>query len=69
MKKAKIYFRPMAGEHFGMYVAESAAVGLVPIDPSVGGQTEYVPKKCRSRTLEEAADKISSAFYMPNGNT
>jgi hypothetical protein len=56
-------------EHFGIYVAESAAVGLVPIDPSVEGQTEYVPKKCRFITLEEAADKISSAFHIPNGKT
>jgi hypothetical protein len=59
----------MIGEHFGMYVAEPADVGSVPIDLSVGGQTEYVPKKCRSRTLEEAAGKISSAFHIPNGKT
>ena len=62
MKKAKIYFHPMVGEHFGMAVVEAMAAGLVPIVPSVGGPTEYVPKKYHFRVLEEAEDKIASAF-------
>lgn len=67
MKKAKTYFHPMIGEHFGMSVVESMASGLVPIVPSVGGPTEYVPKKYHFQTLEEAADKIASNFSIYDG--
>lgn len=64
MREAKIYFHPMVGEHFGMSVVESMAAGLVPIVPDVGGPTEFVPEKYHFNTLEEAAEKISSAFHI-----
>jgi hypothetical protein len=38
------------------------AAGLIPIVPTVGGLTEFVPRKSHFNTLEEAADKISSAL-------
>jgi glycosyltransferase involved in cell wall biosynthesis len=64
MKKTKIYFHPMVGEHFGMAVVEAMAAGLVPIVPDVGGPTEYVPKKYHFQTLEEAVDKIASSLSV-----
>lgn len=64
MKEGKIYFHPLVGGHFGMYMAESMAAGLIPIGPSVGAPTEYVPKKFHLRTLEEAAGKISFTFRI-----
>jgi glycosyltransferase involved in cell wall biosynthesis len=67
MKKTKIYFHPMVGEHFGMAVVEAMAAGLVPIVPDIGGPTEYVPKKYHFQTLEEAVDKIASSLSVSDG--
>jgi glycosyltransferase involved in cell wall biosynthesis len=66
MRKAKTYFHPMVGEHFGMSIVESMSAGLVPIVPDIGGPTEYVPKKYHFKTLEEAADKIFYSFCISN---
>jgi glycosyltransferase involved in cell wall biosynthesis len=66
MRKAKTYFHPMVGEHFGMSIVESMSAGLVPIVPDIGGPTEYVPKKYHFKTLEEAADKIYYSFCISN---
>jgi glycosyltransferase involved in cell wall biosynthesis len=63
MTRAKVYFHPMIGEHFGMAVVEAMASGLIPVVPNVGGQTEFVPLKYHFNTIEEAAEKVSSAFY------
>jgi glycosyltransferase involved in cell wall biosynthesis len=63
MKSAKVYFHPMIGEHFGMSIVEAMAAGLVPMVPNIGGQTEFVPLKYQFSTIEEAAEKVSSALY------
>jgi glycosyltransferase involved in cell wall biosynthesis len=63
MARAKVYFHPMVGEHFGMSVVEAMAAGLIPVVPNIGGQTEFVPLKYHLSTIEEAAEKVSSAFY------
>jgi glycosyltransferase involved in cell wall biosynthesis len=65
MRQSKIYFHPMIGEHFGMTVAEAMAAGLVPIVPSIGGPTEFVPQQYHYSTLEQAAEIISQAFRLP----
>jgi glycosyltransferase involved in cell wall biosynthesis len=65
MRQSKIYFHPMIGEHFGMSIAEAMAAGLIPIVPSIGGQTEFVPQQYHYSTLEQAAEIISSAFRLP----
>ena len=39
MKKSKLYFHPLAGEPFGISIAEAMASGLIPIVPAVGGST------------------------------
>jgi glycosyltransferase involved in cell wall biosynthesis len=66
MRQSKIYFHPMVGEHFGMTVAEAMAAGLIPIVPSIGGPTEFVPHEYHYSTLKQAAEIIFSAFHLPN---
>lgn len=64
MQKAKVYFHPKVGEHFGISIAESMAAGLAPVVSSVGGPAEYVPPKFQFDSLDEAALIISSAFNL-----
>jgi glycosyltransferase involved in cell wall biosynthesis len=63
-RKAKIYFHPKFGEHFGISIAESMAAGLAPIVPNVGGQIEFVPRKFHFNSLEEAANLVSSSLSL-----
>lgn len=72
MREAKVYFHPATGgeapiqrgEQFGMSIVEAMAAGLIPIVPDIGGPTEFVSKKYQYRTLEQAAEIISSAFHL-----
>lgn len=64
MRKAKAYFHPMVGEHFGISIVESMAAGLAPVVPSIGGPTEFVPRKFQFHSLDEAACIVSSAFNL-----
>jgi hypothetical protein len=72
MREAKVYFHPATrgeapiqrGEQFGMSIVEAMAAGLIPIVPDLGGPTEFVSKKYQYRTLEQAAEIISSAFHL-----
>ena len=58
LKNAKIYLHTMVGEHFGISIVEAMALGCIPIVHNSGGMREFVPKKYRYETLQEAADKI-----------
>ena len=60
MKKSKIFFHPREGEHFGMSIVEAMSAGLIPVVPSTGGQSEFVPRQYQYRSLEEAFQIISS---------
>jgi glycosyltransferase involved in cell wall biosynthesis len=62
MQRSKAYFHPMPEEPFGISVVEAMAAGLVPVVPSVGGPTEFVPREYQFRSLKEAADMISAAL-------
>jgi alpha-1,2-mannosyltransferase len=72
MREAKVYFHPATrgeapiqrGEQFGMSIVEAMAAGLIPVVPDIGGPTEFVPSKYQYRTLEQAAEIISSAFHL-----
>jgi glycosyltransferase involved in cell wall biosynthesis len=72
MREAKVYFHPATrgealiqqGEQFGMSIVEAMAAGLIPIVPNIGGPTEFVPRKYQYKTLEQAAEIISSAFHL-----
>jgi glycosyltransferase involved in cell wall biosynthesis len=62
MSKSKIYLHPLAGEPFGISVAEAMAAGLIPVVPCLGGNSEFVPQRYHYRTLEEAATLIEDAL-------
>lgn len=54
LSKAKLYFHPTIGEHFGIPIVEAMAAGLIPIVPKESGGSEIVPEFSYS-TLEEAS--------------
>jgi len=66
MRKSKVHFHPRWQEHFGISIVEAMSAGLIPIVPSIGGQTEFVPSKYHFHTLEQAAQIASSAFNIPD---
>lgn len=55
LSKAKIYFHPTIGEHFGIPVVEAMAAGVIPIVPKDSGASELVPNFSYT-TIEEASD-------------
>ena len=59
--KSKVLFHPTIGEPFGISVAEAMSAGLVPVVPTFGGNTEFVPEKLRYNNYIEAA-KIITRF-------
>jgi glycosyltransferase involved in cell wall biosynthesis len=56
--KSKVLFHPTIGEPFGMCIAEAMSAGLVPVVPSFGGNTEFVPEGLRYNNQKEAAKII-----------
>jgi alpha-1,2-mannosyltransferase len=56
--KSKVLFHPTIGEPFGMCIAEAMSAGLVPVVPSFGGNTEFVPESLRYSNQKEAAKII-----------
>jgi glycosyltransferase involved in cell wall biosynthesis len=62
MQKSCVYFHPLPDEPFGISIAEAMSAGLIPIVPSTGGFTEFVPEKYRYRDLVQAATLVSKAL-------
>ena len=56
--KSKVLFHPTIGEPFGMCIAEAMSAGLVPVVPSFGGNTEFVPGSLRYSSQKQAAKII-----------
>ena len=63
MGKSKVYLHPLAGEPFGIAVAEAMAAGLIPIVPHVGGNSEFVPERYHYGTLEQAAETVRNVLF------
>ena len=55
-------FHPKTGEHFGMSIVEGISAGLIPVVPSIGGQTEFVPDRYHYNTLNEAVSIVSKCI-------
>ena len=68
MSKSKVYLHPLAGEPFGISVAEAMAAGLIPVVPHVGGNSEFVPQQYHYSSLEEAAEIIEDALLRYDFN-
>ena len=66
MKKSKVYFHPLAGEPFGIAIVEAMASGLVPIVPTIGGSSEFVPSEYQYHTIQQAADIIANILNEIN---
>jgi glycosyltransferase involved in cell wall biosynthesis len=62
MQESSVYFHPLPEEPFGISIAEAMSAGLIPIVPSTGGFTEFVPEKYRYRDLIQAAELVSKAL-------
>lgn len=62
MKKSKVYFHSREGEHFGISIVEAMSAGLIPVVPSIGGQTEFVPTIYQYDSLEQASQLVASAL-------
>jgi glycosyltransferase involved in cell wall biosynthesis len=68
MKKSKVYLHPLAGEPFGISVAEAMAAGLVPVVPHVGGNSEFVPERYHYSKLEQASEIIRNVLFSSYSN-
>ncbi|AWR96436.1 glycosyltransferase [Acidianus sulfidivorans JP7] len=55
LSKAKIYFHPTIGEHFGIPIIEAISAGLIPIVPKESGGSELVPEFSYN-TIDEAVE-------------
>jgi len=53
LSRAKLYFHPTVGEHFGIPIVEAMAAGAIPIVPKESGGSEIVPEFSYS-SVEEA---------------
>ena len=66
MRESKVYFHPLLGEPFGISTVEAMSAGLIPVVPSIGGHTEFVPLKYQFRTFGEGVEAVSSALKASN---
>jgi glycosyltransferase involved in cell wall biosynthesis len=68
MKKSKVYFHPLAGEPFGIAIVEAMASGLIPVVPTIGGSSEFVPSEYQYDTIQQAAGIIANILNEINDN-
>ncbi len=66
LNSSKVYFHPTIAEPFGIAVVEAMAAGCIPIVHNSGGVKEYVPRKWRYSTKNEAAELINQALFNWN---
>ncbi len=62
MSRSKVYFHTLPGEPFGISTVEAMGAGLIPVVPSIGGHTEFVPLKYQFHSFTEAKDSIAVAM-------
>jgi glycosyltransferase involved in cell wall biosynthesis len=55
---SKILLHPTFKEPFGIAVAEGMSSGLVPVVPTIGGNSEFVPRHLQFRNTNQAAEII-----------
>jgi glycosyltransferase involved in cell wall biosynthesis len=62
MSKSNVFLHSLAGEPFGIAVAEAMAAGLILVVPHVGGNSELVPERYHYSKLEEASEIIRNVL-------
>jgi len=65
---SKVYLHPLAGEPFGISVAEAMSAGLIPVVPHIGGNSEFVPEKYHYSKLEQASEIIRNVLFSSSFN-
>jgi len=65
LSKAKAYFHPTIGEHFGIPVVEAMSAGVIPIVPKQSGAFEVVPEFSYS-SIDEAVDILKGIVNNDN---
>jgi glycosyltransferase involved in cell wall biosynthesis len=61
--RSKVYLHSAVDEHFGISIVEAMASGCIPIVHNSGGPREYIPKKLRYYTIQEAAKQVEKEIY------
>ena len=65
LSRAKVYFHPTIGEHFGIPVVEAMAAGVIPIVPKESGASEVVPEFSYNN-LDEASALLEKLIKENN---
>ncbi|MDT7861697.1 MAG: glycosyltransferase family 4 protein [Saccharolobus sp.] len=65
LSKAKVYFHPTIGEHFGIPVVEVMSAGVIPIVPKDSGAYEVVPEFSYSN-VDEAVGILRNLIEKNN---
>ncbi len=65
---SSIYIHPTPAEPFGISIVEAMSAGLIPVAPSIGGNTEFVPLKYQYNSFEHAAQIITKVIEKDKEN-
>jgi len=68
MKRAKVLFHTMRGEHFGIAIVEGMCAGLIPVVWDYGGPAEFTPRKYQFHSIKEAPEKLQIALDAPTND-
>jgi glycosyltransferase involved in cell wall biosynthesis len=66
LRRCQFFIHANPNEHFGIAIVEAMAAGCIPIVPSTGGPSEYVPKELQYRSVEELASIIERQIERPS---
>jgi glycosyltransferase involved in cell wall biosynthesis len=69
LQKARVYFHTMPFEPFGISIVEGMGAGCIPVVHDSGGAREFVPKRWRYESIEDAKQKIKEALDSWSNST
>ncbi len=64
--RCRFYIHAYPNEHFGIAIVEAMAAGCIPVVPSTGGPTEYVPKELQYNSVEELVAIVEREMERPS---
>jgi glycosyltransferase involved in cell wall biosynthesis len=65
LRRCQFYIHANPNETFGIAIVEAMAAGCIPIVPSTGGPSEYVPKELQYSSVEELVSIIEQEIERP----